>query len=520
MAEVPAACRRVGRRARLACPIPQKTLNPLVRLLTLVLVLLGLAVPLPGTAAVGRWALVIGNDAYQSVEPLKNAAADARLIGSELQRAGFSVTTVLNATRRTMLRAIVDISRRAEGGGEVVFYFAGHGVQVANTNHLLPVDFDGSDPALLSHEALSLTEVISYLQESKPRFALMIVDACRNNPLMVASGRSLSATRGLSPMQPATGQMIVFSAGSGQVALDEVGNQPNARNGLFARELARHMRLPGMDIREVMLSVRASVEKVAASVQHAQRPAIYDESNGRFAFHVAQAGGGAGTAERPYLPEAPSPTASPSPGFRSAEDIEDELWKSISGSQWPESFAAYLREYPTGRYAAAARVRIEVLRRSGTSGSSSATAPATPIISTPSRSETPGQPSGTEVPRNTAGADRAGASDRQALVGKRYAGDNGEYRIAVRVDADDLEVESFSRVQRVGADVGQRSAIQCGLFRSRISMNERFEVRGNCTFHGTFPVAIVVSGIFPRVVIGPAGRPWSEALDLREVSQQ
>lgn len=144
----------------------------------------------PALAAAGRWALVIGNDEYKRVEPLRNAVADAALIAAELKRAGFEVASLSNVDRRTFLREVIELSRRAEGGGEAVVYFAGHGVQVANTNYLLPVDFDSGDEAMLPFEAVSLTEVSNQLLDAKTRFSLLIVDACRNNPLPGRRGRN------------------------------------------------------------------------------------------------------------------------------------------------------------------------------------------------------------------------------------------------------------------------------------------------------------------------------------------
>ena len=83
----------------------------------LLAVLLLFAVVQSAAAAPGRWALVIGNDAYAKVEPLDNAVADAELIAGELKKAGFEVAAINNADRRAMLREVIELARRAEGGG-------------------------------------------------------------------------------------------------------------------------------------------------------------------------------------------------------------------------------------------------------------------------------------------------------------------------------------------------------------------------------------------------------------------
>lgn len=312
------------------------------------------AFPARVSSAPGRWALVIGNDRYAKVEPLRNAVADARLIEAELTRAGFEVKAVFNADRRTMLREVIELARRAEGGGEAVLYYAGHGVQVDNTNFLLPVDFDGEEDALLRYETVGLNDISNYLLDAKTRFSLIIVDACRDNPIAARRGRSVSATTGLAPTTPATGQMIVFSAGNGQLALDSLGDKDTVRNGLFAREFAKEIRQPGRDVRDVMMSVRESVERLASTVNHAQRPAIYDESRGRFVFHAAPAASDS--------PAARTAAGHAGISWKTPEMIEDEVWRAVSGTNSPAGLAAYLREYPSGRYASAARIQLEMLK--------------------------------------------------------------------------------------------------------------------------------------------------------------
>ena len=81
-----------------------------------------------------RHALVIGNSSY-GFGPLKNPANDAKALGSELKSAGFEVTIGLDLTRKDMLdaiRAYGEALNKAQAIG--VFYFAGHGVQLAWRN--------------------------------------------------------------------------------------------------------------------------------------------------------------------------------------------------------------------------------------------------------------------------------------------------------------------------------------------------------------------------------------------------
>ena len=471
-------------------------------------------------AAPGRWALVVGNDAYAKVEPLRNATADANLIAGELKRAGFDVTSIRNADRRTMLREVIELARRAEAGGEALVYFAGHGVQIANTNYLLPVDFDGADEAMLPFEAVSLNDIGNQLLDAKTRFSLLIIDACRNNPLPSRRGRNLRTGPGLAPMSPATGQMVVYAAGSGQVALDGLGDRDPIRNGVFAREFAREMRTPGIDVREMMLTVRESVERLAASVNHAQRPAIYDESRGRFVFHEAPVAVAA-SASTPSASAAPAPPAPPAPQppaaavatgpqappaavarGKSAEQIEDELWATFSNGNSRAGYAAYLREYPNGRYAAAARVQLEVLGqvdRPAASPPSSPAADAKPgaIAAAPRAGEPPVAP--------------ASSSAAVPVVGRRYRGMDGQFDLTVEAQNGALAVKAF----RMTTGRFSGTELRCGMFSNTIDLDEQYNVSAWCS--GAIPGSLRLRGRFPHIDIFSGGAFGGGTIDLVEL---
>ncbi len=488
--------------------------------------------PLTAVAAAGRWALVVGNDAYTRVEALRNAVADATLIAAELERAGFDVVTVRNADRRRLLREVIELSRRAEGGGEAVLYFAGHGVQIANTNYLLPVDFDGSDEAMLPFEAVSLTDIGNQLLDAKTRFSLLIVDACRNNPLTGRRGRNLRSGPGLAPMSPATGQMIVFSAGSGQVALDGLGDRDPVRNGVFAREFAREMRTPGRDVRELMVDVRESVERLAASVNHAQRPAIYDESRGRFVFNaepapaIAAAVASAPTAGTASagLSSAGNPSSdstSAATRGKSPDVIEDELWAAFSGSGSRAGFAAYLREYPNGRYAAAARVQLEILGAPVASAGAvdrGAATIAAPAGAAQSAAQTAAAPPAAAAPAVLSAAaplsppNPAAGTARGALNGRRFKGADLQFALTVLVNETGLVVEDF----RITSGRFSGTDLRCGTFRSRIDLDEALNVKAFC--NGIIPGVLRISGRFPRIDIQTSGAFGGGAFDLAEIS--
>ena len=82
----------------------------------------------------------------------------------------------------------------------------------------------------------------------------------------------------------ANGQMIIFSAGAGQQALDKLGPNDKEKNGLFTRVFIKEMQKSGVSIDRVVRNVRTQVVDLAKSVKHDQVPAIYDQVIGEFYF--------------------------------------------------------------------------------------------------------------------------------------------------------------------------------------------------------------------------------------------
>lgn len=238
------------------------------------------AAPAPGVSR--RLALVIGNDAYVSVSRLQNARADARAMAEVLGRTGYQVRLRLDLGERAMKDELRAFKAEIRGGDEVLFYFAGHGVQLSGANYLLPTDVRGEAEDQVRDDAVLLQKVLDDIQDSKARFALAIIDACRDNPFRSA-GRSLGG-RGLAPTAVATGQMVMFSAGAGQQALDRLGERDRDPNGLFTRILLKEIDKPDVSVDRVLRAVRNQVVALARTVGHEQVPALYDQSVGEFYF--------------------------------------------------------------------------------------------------------------------------------------------------------------------------------------------------------------------------------------------
>jgi uncharacterized caspase-like protein len=199
-----------------------------------------------------------------------------------LTSVGYQVTLKLDLTEKEMKAALRTFSAQVQGGDEVMFFFAGHGVQLGASNYLLPTDIGSDSEAQVRDEAIQLQRVLDDMSDRKAKFTLAMIDACRDNPFKTA-GRSIGG-RGLAPTTAATGQMVIFSAGTGQQALDRLGNSDKNKNGLFTRIFVQEMQKPNQSIDRVIKNVRNQVAAMAKSVGHDQVPAIYDQVLGDFYF--------------------------------------------------------------------------------------------------------------------------------------------------------------------------------------------------------------------------------------------
>jgi formylglycine-generating enzyme required for sulfatase activity len=324
------------------------------------------AVPARPAAVEQRFALAIGINDYREVGRLEKAVNDSRAVGHALEQAGFRVVVLTNARRAEMNRAINQFVLNLSGGGQGVFFFAGHGVQINNHNYLLPVDVQAPQVEVdVADQAISLQGIQDKLAEVRARFALLVVDACRDNPLPRKAGRTLGGTRGLAQASSAEGQMVVFSAGANQQALDKLSPQDANPNGVFTREFLPWIGKPGVSVRDAVLQVRSAVRARARSVNHEQFPAVYDQVDGNFYF--LPGGGGAlaavPSASLPAPAPALQPAPSPAPDAVAVDPAEAAFWAEARRLDDPAAYAAYLSAYPQGRHIADARAAVDQARR-------------------------------------------------------------------------------------------------------------------------------------------------------------
>jgi uncharacterized caspase-like protein len=139
-----------------------------------------------------RAALVIGNSDY-AYAPLNNPVHDARVVAEALGDAGFDVSLETNADQARMQGAVTAFGNKLHSrGGVGLFYFAGHGLQLAGENYLLPVGGRIETEDDIRNGALAASEVVERMAKAGDILNIVVLDACRNNPVSPAGTRGLS----------------------------------------------------------------------------------------------------------------------------------------------------------------------------------------------------------------------------------------------------------------------------------------------------------------------------------------
>jgi hypothetical protein len=222
----------------------------------------------------GRVALVIGNNRYVHGAALENPVNDARAVKLALEKTGFDVVMGTDLGHEAMEKVVLDFSNRAKKAEAALFYYAGHGLELAGSNYLVPVDANVEAEWQVKHRTLALDGVLGGMREADAKVRIVILDCCRDNPL----GRSWkrSAGRGLAAPEVPDGMVVVYAAGQGQVAVDGDG-----ANSPFTQALVKHLSEPGLEIEQVFKRVGQSV---VADTGGRQRPALYQNFYGSFVF--------------------------------------------------------------------------------------------------------------------------------------------------------------------------------------------------------------------------------------------
>jgi uncharacterized caspase-like protein len=234
-----------------------------------------------------RIALVVGMSGYRHAPSLKNPANDAKDISAALRELGFEVVHSADADKLALDAFIRSFSKRIADADVALVFFAGHGLQIAGQNYLVPIDAKLESVRDLEFEAVRLDLILGQMESGRDgKVSIVMLDACRDNPLTRNLARSMGVRtdafpRGLAPVQSGAGTFIAFATAPGKVAFDGQG-----RNSPFATALLGHIRTTSKGLSALMIDVR---KDVMAATRNAQVP--WDHSALTAEFHFRPAGG-------------------------------------------------------------------------------------------------------------------------------------------------------------------------------------------------------------------------------------
>lgn len=227
-----------------------------------------------------RLALIIGQGDYRKLVSLPNPRRDAAVMANALADMGFDVVEIAENIDEFALRNVpAVVAEKAAEADVVVVFYAGHGFEAAGVNYLIPIDAVPGTERDLRTGALRLGDLTAAAAKAR-RGALVIVDACRDDPF--AEARAVASSRTTGSQQRVPGRMqsglatvaavapnsvVLYSTEPGQAALD--GKDLDSP---FVRALLETLSRPNRSFEAV---VRDTTAGVLEKTNGRQRPTSY-----------------------------------------------------------------------------------------------------------------------------------------------------------------------------------------------------------------------------------------------------
>ena len=295
--------------------------------LLLSMVCVALLMQLAPSFADKRVALIIGNAKYKNTPALANPANDAADVAQALTAIGFEVALAIDVDKRQMDQALAQFARASTKADAALFYYAGHGMQFQGHNYIMPVDADLEDEISLRYEMTAVDEVKAALERSNG-VRVLVLDACRNNPLaeqfarsITSSTRDIPVVQGYSRPEKTQGMVVVYATQADDVANDGVG-----RNSPFSEAFLKEIKEPGLEIGAMFRRIGEDV---------------YQATNGRQSPELSIS-----VVREYYLNQA---------------ETDRAIWARIRGSADGDTIHEFLNRYPSSFYAPDAKARLDLL---------------------------------------------------------------------------------------------------------------------------------------------------------------
>jgi uncharacterized caspase-like protein len=256
-------------------PRPKSTPPPTNRALRLV------AAQAPAAHAARRRALLIGNASYTVAPKLSSPSRDVSLLESTFRKLGIDAIEVHADLDRRGMRDAVDVFVKGLAHDDAaIVYFAGHGVEIGRGNLLLPIDFDANSAADAKDDAYPLGTLLQRLRQRNGGVNVVILDACRNDPLgpPIAAAASVGFSEPAGPHAIGDDVILWYATAPGEVAQDGNGHGTSP----FATALAGALGENGEDDLDALR--RVVQRRVKDATAGRQSPHIFDYTDRPFSF--------------------------------------------------------------------------------------------------------------------------------------------------------------------------------------------------------------------------------------------
>lgn len=287
----------------------------------------------PALLRAPKQALVIGNSSYKRA-PLKNPGNDAKGIAEALKATGFDVALGMDLGQAAMSDLIqAHVERLAKEKAVGLFYFAGHGTQLAWRNYIVPLDAEVASVEAIKERCIDINTLIAGIRKAGNPMNVIILDACRDNPF---GSQVQLEQKGLSQLDAPPGTFLAYATAPGNTAIDGEG-----ANGLYTEHLLREIRVPEAKIEDVFKRVRLSVRRGSNGLQIPWESTSLEED---FWFIPPK--------ELKRLAETE---------VEREFSVELELWEKAKSTAALEPLEEYLRRYPSGRFSELAQLQLDRL---------------------------------------------------------------------------------------------------------------------------------------------------------------
>jgi ankyrin repeat protein len=210
---------------QLASPVPRRVVQPLP------------ATRVDRTDGIefgNYYALIIGNDDYQYLPKLRTAVNDAKALSELLKnRYGYRVTTLLNASRAEILKALSRYRRILSAEDNLVIYYAGHGWldEEEDRGYWLPIDASQDDDVFwIANESIT-----SKTRAIRAKHIMIIADSCYSGKLVRGIHVNTTAPGYLEKLASRRARVVLTSGGVEPVS--DAGGRDN--HSIFAAALLR-----------------------------------------------------------------------------------------------------------------------------------------------------------------------------------------------------------------------------------------------------------------------------------------